>query len=92
MSHSDLTNTDMAAAFWPDLFEGMTGSLNTSVPQDVQEDSITGYHFIADTDLPNFNAGNDMAFTPTPTTSMGRFTTQWDYSYTVSKQRFDRRH
>ena len=94
MNHSDLTNTDMAAAFWPDLFEDMTGSLNTSVPQDAQdsEDSLTKYHFIADTDLPNFNAGNDTAFTPTPTTSLGRFTTQWDYSYTVSKQRFDRRH
>ena len=95
MKRPDLTNADMAAVLWSDLFGGMTVSLNTSVPQGAQEDSITGYHFIADADLlnlPNYNTGNDTAFTPTPTTSMGSFTTQWNYSFTVSKQRFDSRH
>jgi hypothetical protein len=88
MYRSDLTATDIAAKLWPDLFEDMTGSSNMSAPQGIHEDSITGYPFTADTGLPNFNAGNDTAFTPTPTagTSMGTFTTQANYSYPVSKE------
>ena len=92
MYHANLTTTDIAAKLWSNLFEGMTGSLSTSVPQGAHEDPITRYHFTADTGRPNFNAGNDTAFTPTPTTSMGAFTTQANYLYPVSKQRFDRRH
>jgi hypothetical protein len=93
MYRSDLTATDIAARLWPDLFEGMTGSSNTSAPQGVHEDSITGCPFTADTNLPNFIAGNDTAFIPTLTTSMGTFTTQANYSYPVSKELrlFDRR-
>jgi hypothetical protein len=91
MYHSNLTTADIAAKLWPDSFEGMTGSLNTSAPQGAHEDSITRYHFTTDTGLPNFNVGNDTAFTPTPTMSMGTFTTQTIYLYPVSKQRFDRR-
>ena len=83
---SDLTEADIAAALWPDLFEGMAGSSNTPAPQGVHEDSITGYPSTADTGLPNFNAGNDTAFLPTPSTSMGTFTTHSNYSYPVSKQ------
>jgi hypothetical protein len=85
---SDLTDADIAAALWH-LLEATT---NTSVPQGVHEDSTTGYPSTADTDLPNFNASNDTTFTPTPTSSMGTFTTQSNYSYPVSKQIFDRRH
>ena len=92
MYRSDLTDAEIAAAHWSDLFEGMAGSLNTSAPQGAIDDSITGYHFTAETDLPNFNAGIGTAFTPIPTTSMGTFATQWNYSYPVSTQRFDRRH
>jgi hypothetical protein len=92
MYHSDLTAADIAAALWPDLFEGMTGPLNTSAPQGVHEDSMTGYPSTADTGLLNFNASNDTAFMPTPTTSMRTFTAQSNYSYPVSKQRFYRRH
>jgi hypothetical protein len=88
----DLTDADIAAELWPDPFEGMTGSSNTSAPQGVYEDAITGYPSTANTDFLNFNAGNDTAFTPTPTTSMGTFTAQSNYSsYLVSKQQFDRR-
>ncbi len=86
-----LTDTDIAAELWPDLFEGMAGSSTTSPPQGVHEDLVTGYPS-ADTSLANFNAGIDTAFMPTPTTSMGTFTTQSNYSYPVSKQRFDRQH
>jgi hypothetical protein len=86
MNHSDLTAAEMPAALWPDLFEIMTGSLNTSAPQGAHEDPITEYHFITDTSL------NDTVFAPTPTTSMGTSTIQANYSYPVSKQRFDRRH
>ena len=39
-SNSDLTDADIAVAIWPDLFEGMAGSPNTSAPQGVHEDSI----------------------------------------------------
>ena len=95
MYGSHLTNAGIAAELWPDLFEGMTGSLNTSVPQGDHEDSIPGYPgypSTPDTGLLNFNTGIDTAFTPTPTTSMGSFTTQSNYSSPVSNQRFNRRH
>jgi len=91
MYRSDLTDADIAASLLR-LLEGMTGSSSTSGPQGVHEDSLTGYPSFADTDLSNFNAGNDAAFTPTPTTSMGPFATRSNYSHSVSKQRFDRRH
>jgi hypothetical protein len=88
MNRSDLTDADMAATPWPDLFEGMTGSSNTLAPLGVHEDSIPEYRFTCDTGIPNFNAGKDTMFTPTPTgtTSMGTFTTQAKCSYPVSKQ------
>ena len=89
MYRSDWTDADFAAAFWPDLFEDMTGSSSTSVPQGVHEDSINGYPFLADIELPNFNAGNDTAFVPTTTTSMGTFTAESNYPYLVGEQRFD---
>jgi hypothetical protein len=99
MHRLDLTNDDIAAAalaitLWPDLFEDMPGSSNTSAPQGVHEDSMSAYPSTADAGLPNLNAGNDTAFTPTPTTSMGTFTTHWQSNclYPVSEQRFDRRH
>jgi hypothetical protein len=94
MYRSDLTDADTAAALWPDLFEGMTGSSNTSAsaPQGVHEDSITRYPSADDAGLLNFDAGNDTTFKSTPTTSMGTFTTQSNYSYPVSKQRFDSRY
>jgi hypothetical protein len=54
---------------------------------------MTGYPSTANTDLLDFNAGNVVAFTPTPTTSMGTFTAQSNYSsYLVNKQQLDRRH
>ena len=89
MYRSDWTDADLAAAFWPDLFEDMTGTSSTSVPQGVHEDSTNGYPSTADIDLPNYNAGNDTAFTPTPTTSTETFMTQSSYSYLVGEQRFD---
>ena len=93
MYRSYLTDADIAATLWPDIFEGMIDPSITAAAQDVHEDSITGYpsdSSTADTDLPNFNADSDTAFTPTPSTSsMETFTTQSDYSYLVSKQRFD---
>jgi len=88
MNRSALTDADLADALWYDLFKGMTGSSNTSAPQGVYEDSMAGYSFGSNTGLPNFNACNDTAFTPTPTTSMETFT---DYSHPVSKQRFNLR-
>jgi hypothetical protein len=75
MYDCDLTDADIAAALWR-LSEGSTDSSKNSAPQGVHEDSISGYPSTADTDLPNINAGNDPAFTPTTTTSMGTFTTQ----------------
>ena len=69
MYRSYLTDADIAATLWPDIFEGMIGSSITSAAQDVHEDSITRYpsdSSTADTDLPNFNADSDTAFTPTP--------------------------
>ena len=91
MNRSDLTDADIAAALWR-LLEGMADSSDTSGPQGVHENSITGDSATADTDLTNFNAGNDTAFTPTLTPSMGTFTGQLNYSHPVSKQRFDRQH
>ena len=89
----DLTDADITAELWPDLVEVMTGSSNTSVPQGAHEDSIIGYPSTSNNDLLDFNARNDTAFTPIPTTSMGTFTTQSNYSsYLVSKQQLDRRH
>jgi hypothetical protein len=85
MYRSDLTDADIAAALWC-LFEGMTGSSNTSAAQGVKvhEDSITGYLSTAETDICKFNTGNDTAFTPDPTTSMEIFSTQLNYSHPVS--------
>jgi len=82
MHHLDLTNDDIAAAalavtLWPDLFEDMPGSSNTLAPQGIHEGSMSAYPSTADAGLPNLNAGNETAFTPTPTTSMGTFTTHW---------------
>jgi len=74
----DIAAAALAVTLWPDLFEDMPGSSNTSAPQGVHEDSVTAYPYpypsTADAGLPNLNAGNDTAFTPTPTTSMGTFT------------------
>ena len=92
MYRSDLTDADLAAELWPDLFEAMTSPSNTSGSQGVHEDSIPGYPSTPDSGLPDFNVGIDTAFMPTPTTSMGTFTTQANYLYPVSNQRFDRRH
>jgi hypothetical protein len=86
MNRSNLADTDIAAALWPDLFEGMTGPLNTSAPQGAHEDSLRRDHFTADTSL------NDTVFAPTPTMSMGASTTQANYSYTVNKQQSNGRH
>jgi len=86
MYRSDLNDADIAAARWHDIFKSMIGFSSTLAPQDVHEDAITGYSSIADADLPNFDADNDTAFTPTPTMSMATFIT---YSHPVSKQLFD---
>ena len=84
MYRSDLTDADSAAAALWYLFEGMTGSSNTSAPQGVQvhEDPIAAYPSISD--LNNFDIGDDTAFTPASTTPTGTFTAQSNYSHPVS--------
>ena len=50
---------------------------------------------LSGSDLHNFNATNNTAFTPAPTTLMGAFTnlsTQPNFAYPVSKYWFERRH
>ena len=91
MNRSDLTDADIATALWR-LLEGMPGFSDTSGPQGVHENSITGDPATADTDLTNFNAGIDTASTPNLTPLMGTYTGQLNYSHPVSKQRYDRRH
>ncbi|KAI0285419.1 hypothetical protein BGY98DRAFT_365091 [Russula aff. rugulosa BPL654] len=79
MNRSDLTDADIAAALWR-LLEGMAGSSDTSGPQGVHENSITGDPATADTDLTNFNAGNDTALRlPSPIDRT--FTGQLNYSH-----------
>ena len=97
MNNSDSTDADVAAAGWPDLLGAMSGYSHTSVPQSMHGDLISAPRqlYSVASDLPNFNAVNDTAFPPAPATSMGTFTnltTQPNYTYPVSKQRFDRRH
>ena len=82
MCRSDMTDADFAAALWPDIFEGITGTSTASAPQSVHEDSVTGYLSNTDTGHTNFNANNDTGFMPTP----GTFTVQSTYSYPVSKR------
>ncbi|KAF8481782.1 hypothetical protein DFH94DRAFT_681140 [Russula ochroleuca] len=87
MNNSDSTDVDAATAPWPDLFEAMRDHSDTSFLQSIRGDltiSAPGHLSSAGSDLPNFNAVNDTAFTPAPTTSMGRFTnstTQTNYTY-----------
>ena len=90
MYHSYLIDDDIVAmpsVLWPDFFEGLASSSNTLVPQVVHEDSITGNHSTADTDLLNFN---ETTLTPVPISPMGTLTAQSNYSYPVSNQHFDR--
>ena len=57
MYHFNLSDDDIAAIstmLWPYLFEGMTDSSNTLVLKVIHEDSTTGSHPTADTDLLNF--------------------------------------
>ena len=82
------------AALRPDLFKNITGPSNMSVPGSIHGDMISPPEYLtnADSNVPNLNgAGNDMAFTPAPATSIGSSTAQSNYAYTVSKQRFDHR-
>ena len=85
MYHCDLTDAEIAAAIWQ-LLEDTTGTSSTLAPQGVHENTITGYPLTADNDLLDFNVGNDTAFMPTLTTSMGTFATQLNYSHMVSNQ------
>ena len=72
---------------WPGLFKNILGSLNTSMPESIHGDMMSPpeYPTTANSDVPRFNAGNDMAFTPAPTTSMESFIAQSNHTYQVSK-------
>jgi hypothetical protein len=68
-----------------------------SMLQSIYEELISapGHPSISGFELPIFNATNDPAFAPAPTTLMGMFTDltiQPNYTYLVSRQWFDRRH
>jgi hypothetical protein len=67
----------------PDLFENIPGSSNTSMQESTHMDMISPpeYPTTADSDVPKFNTGNDTAFTPAPTTLMGSFIAQSNYTY-----------
>jgi hypothetical protein len=62
MNNSDPTDADVAAAPWPDpdLFGAMGGS---SMPQGIHQESISapGQIFSANSELPIFNAADDIA-------------------------------
>jgi hypothetical protein len=85
MNYFNPTNDDDVFAPWADPLWVTGGHPNTSAPQGLHP---TGFN------IHEFNAANDMAFSPAPITSMGEFTrllTQ-DMTYPVSKQRYKRRH
>ena len=90
-------NSNDADAPWPIPLWAPEGYVYTSASQGIYPDVTFAPESVpAGFDFPDFDAANDMAFAPAaPTTSMGAFTnlpTQQDYAYSVSKQRFERRH
>ena len=99
MNNSDPFNAQVDAIRWTDLLEALAGFSDTTfLLESIQEDLVVpapGHIPSASSDLHNFNAVSDTAFTPAPTTSMGaytNFTSQTNHSYSVSKPWFDRRH
>jgi hypothetical protein len=97
MNNSDPTDAQAATAHWADLFDAMAGFSDTTFLQSIQEDLVVSApgHLpasSASSELPNFNAVSDTAFTSAPTTSMGAFTNLTSQLYPVSKPRFDQRH
>jgi len=94
MNNSDPTDAQVVAAPWTDLFEVMVGFSGTMFLQSIQENLMVSApgNLSAGSELSNFNAVSDTAFTPTPTTLIGAFTNLTSQSDPVSKPRFDRRH
>ena len=99
MNNSDSTDAQVAAIRWADILEALAGfSETTFLLESIQEDLVVpapGHISSAGSDLHNFNAVSDTAFTPAPTTSMGaytNFTSQTNHTYSVSKPWFDRQH
>ena len=99
MNNSDSTDAQVAAARWTDILEALAGFSDTTfLLESIQEDLVVpapGHFSSAGSDLHDFNAVSDTAFTPSPTTSMGAFTNftgQTNHTYSVSKPWFDRRH
>ena len=77
---STQVDDDLSAAWADPLWPWASEGQRTPVPQDIR------HH--------NFNAANDMAFSPAPITAMGSFTrllTQENSMYPVSKRRFEHR-
>ena len=99
MNNSDPTNAQVDAICWTDLLEALAGFSDTMfLLESIQEDLVVpapGHISSAGSDLHDFNAVSDTAFTPAPTTSMGgftNFTSQPNHTYSVGKPWFDRRH
>ena len=99
MNKSDSTDAQVAAARWTDVLEALAGFSDTTfLLESIQEDLVVpvpGHISSAGSDLHDFNAVGDTAFTPAPTTSMGaftNFTSQTNHTYSVSKLWFDRQH
>jgi hypothetical protein len=92
-TNSDPTNAGVAAAPWPNLF-GAMGHSHPSAPHSIPEELISapGHIFTTGSEISIFNAADDIAFMPAPTTSMGTFTNLPNYTYPVSRRWFDRRH
>ena len=97
MNNSDSTDAQVDAIRWTDLLEALAGFSDTTfLPESIQEDLVVpalGHISSAGSDLHDFNAVSDTAFTPAPTTWMGaytNFTSQTNHTYSVSKPWFDR--
>ena len=92
MNKSDSTDAQVATARWTDVLEALAGFSDTTfLLESIQEDlavPVPGHISSAGSDLHDFNAVGDTAFTPAPTTSMGaftNFTSQTNHTYSVSK-------
>jgi hypothetical protein len=98
MNNPDPTDAQVDAIRWTDILEALAGFSDTTfLLESIQEDLVVpapGHISSAGSDLRNFNAVSDTAFTPAPTSMAGftNFTSQPNHTYSVSKPWFDRRH